>query len=456
MTGRWFRGAHRLWPAGASVLATSALGAALAGQTQAPAPFPGMLGEHPVIDYRGTPPRDVVATVNDALAAGSRTLGHDSRTGYLPAVLDALGISSASQLLVFSKTGLQRAHTGPRTPRALYFNEAVVVGYVPGASALEVAALDPTQGVVFYTLEQGPSVRPAFTRQTSCLTCHVSSATLGVPGYLVRSHLVDATGALVPHEPVVAVNHTTPHPQRWGGWFVTSEEAPPPYQLLGHLGNVTAAPHPSGGPPILSNRVMVEWLDGDAGAAGYLSRKSDHAALMVFDHQTYAANLLTRLGWEARLAAARGDASSAEVAARVRELADYLLFVGEAESSVEVSPPPGFVEHLRSRLPVDHRGRSLADLAIVPRSALATDLAPAEPLFVHACSFMVYSPAFEGLPAAVKTAVYRRLFAVLLGQVTGPRYAHLTAPRRQAVREILLDTRADIPVDLRTPRPGAQ
>ena len=126
MTGRWFRGAHRLWPAGASVLATSALGAALAGQTQAPAPFPGMLGEHPVIDYRGTPPRDVVATVNDALAAGSRTLGHDSRTGYLPAVLDALGISSASQLLVFSKTGLQRAHTGPRTPRALYFNEAVI------------------------------------------------------------------------------------------------------------------------------------------------------------------------------------------------------------------------------------------------------------------------------------------------------------------------------------------
>ena len=428
--------------------------AGLAGQTVAP--YPGALDEHPAIDYAHTPPTDAVAIVNLALAAGSRALTHDDRTGYLPAVLDALGISPASQLLVFSKTGLQRAHTSPRTPRALYFNETVVVGYVAGASALEVAALDPRQGVVFYTLEQRPSTTPAFTRQTSCLACHVSSSTLDVPGYLVRSHLVDAAGGLVPREPVLAVNHTTPHVQRWGGWFVTSEGAPPPYQLLGHLGNFTAAPHPTGGPPILSNHVLVEWLDADPAEAGYLSHASDHAALMVFDHQTHAANLLTRLGWQARVALARGGTSTTELDSRVEELVDYLLFVGEAESVVEVTPPAGFVEHLRARLPVDGQGRSLAEIAIVPRSPLATDLAPPAPLFVYPCSFMVYAPAFDGLPATVKAAVYRRLFAVLRGQVTGPRYARLTPPRRQAVSEILLDTKTDIPADLKSAPPVGQ
>ena len=33
---------------------------------------------------------------------------------------------------------------------------------------------------------------------------------------------------------------------------------------------------------------------------------SDIAALMVFDHQGHAINLLTRLGWETRVAAADG------------------------------------------------------------------------------------------------------------------------------------------------------
>ncbi len=135
---------------------------------------------------------------------------------------------------------------------------------------------------------------------------------------------------------------------------------------------------------------------------------------------------------------------------------DYLLFVNEAESIVEVEPPAGFVAHLRARLPADRRGRSLAEIAIVPRSALATDLAPPAPLFVYPCSFMIYAPAFDGLPAEVRTAVYRRLFAVLDGDVSGPRYDHLTAAGRQAVRTILLDTKNDIPADLRAAPAAAQ
>jgi hypothetical protein len=435
----------------AACAVSAAVVAGAAGTEVQPAPFPGVLDEHPAIAYARTPATDPVAVLNRALTAGTHRLTRADRTGYLPAVLEALGVAPESQLLVFSKTGVQRSHTGPRSPRALYFNETVAVGYIAGASAIEVAAHDRLQGVVFYTLEQRPSAAPSFTRQTSCLTCHVSSSTLDVPGFLVRSHVVDGEGALVPRQPVVAVNHATPHPERWGGWFVTTAAAPPPYQPMGHLGNLTASPHPHGGPPILSNHALVAWLDTDVRAAGYLSTASDHAALLVFDHQTYAANLLTRLGWEARVAAAAGALTlNAELGARVDGLVDYLLFVGEAESAVEVTPRPGFAARLRARVPADSRGRSLAEIAIVPRSAPATDLAPPARLFTYPCSFMIYAPAFDGLAAPVKEAVYRRLFAVLAGEVTGPRYAHLTPALRQAVREILLDTKTDLPPGLRT------
>lgn len=443
------RSSWRAWAPALTALATAAV-AAVHARAQAPA-FPGVLDEHPAIKYAETPTTDVVAMLNQALAEGTRTLRRDDRTGFLRDVLDALDVAPESQLLVFSKTGVQRATTGPHHPRALYYNDAVAVGYIPGASALELAALDRTQGVVFYTLDQQPGATPRFTRQTTCLTCHVAAGTLEVPGFIVRSHVVDASGTPLPKEPVVAVNHATPHTQRWGGWFVTSVGAPPPYQPMGHLGNLTASPHPTSGPPILSNHALIEWLDTDVGTAGYLSTSSDLAALLVFDHQTYAANLLTRLGWEARVAASGGGRLvTADVRARVDELVDYLLFVNEAAPAVEVSPRPGFQEHLRARVPADARGRSLADLEIVPRSNLATDLVPPTRLFRYSCSFMIYSAAFDGLPAEVKDAVYRRLFAVLDGHITGARYAQLTPPLRRAAREILLETKADLPGAVRT------
>ena len=65
---------------------------------------------------------------------------------------------------------------------------------------------------------------------------------------------------------------------------------------------------------------------------GYPSPYSDVVALMVLAHQTRMTNLLTRVGWEARLVAAASEARDA--AARVRaaavDLVDYMLFVDEA------------------------------------------------------------------------------------------------------------------------------
>lgn len=157
---------------------------------------------------------DRVAALNLALSAGSVSLARDERMGYLRSVLSALDVPEESQLLVFSKTGAQRAHTSPKNPRALYFNQSVAVGYVPGAPSLELAAHDPQRGLVFYTLDQAAGVAPAFTRQTGCLACHVTPGTLGVPGAIARSHMVDRGGNVVPGEPVVSVDQSTIHTAR--------------------------------------------------------------------------------------------------------------------------------------------------------------------------------------------------------------------------------------------------
>ena len=229
---------RRLFPIATAIAAAAismAFGIAVRGQKAEPQP--GVLYENPAVNYRFRPTTDRVATLNKEIASG-RTLPRETSMDFLLSVLDALGIPVESQLLVFSKTGVQRDYTSPHTPRALYFDQSVVVGYIPGAPLIEVAAHDPQQGVIFYTVDQkAPSA--VFKRQTSCLSCHVSASTLDVPGIIARSNTVSEDGNTQPQEGSHDVNHTTPHPDRWGGWFVTSEDAAPPYQQMAHRGNIT-------------------------------------------------------------------------------------------------------------------------------------------------------------------------------------------------------------------------
>jgi hypothetical protein len=321
---------------------------------------------------------------------------------------------------------VQRAHTNPHTPRALYFDESVVVGYVPDAPQIEVAAHDPRQGVVFYTIDQ-TAATPAFTRQTSCLGCHLSESTLDVPGLLARSHIVgrDGTVMLGAHD----VDHRTPHPDRWGGWYVTSEGAAAPYPTRSHLGNITFAGRTT------SDEVFVDWLNSAPETRGYLSGSSDVVSLLAFDHQMHAINLLTRLNWESRVAAGAGsvDARDSATGPLVDELAEYLLFVREARLTTPLVPRAGFAQHLAAKTPKDHLGRSLGQLELVNR------------LLKYPCSYMVYSDAFDALTPDVKAAVYRRMIDVLSSDRAYADYAHVTADERRAVIEILKETKADFP-----------
>lgn len=409
--------------------AATTLGASLSGQAR-PA-YVGMLDEHPAIQYAVRPTTDRIVKLNDALARGERSLQRDERTGYLLALLDSLGLPVESQLLVFSKTGVQRGYTGPRNPRALYFDESVVVGYIPGAPMIEIAAHDPQQGVVFYTLDQAADP-PAFHRQTNCLTCHVSTTTLDIPGLIDRSNMVDREGGVMPQLGNFAVSHRTEHTQRWGGWFVTKNISTAQYAQLGHLGNVTVTVHPTSGPAIISDHVFIEWLDSAPEARGYPSAGSDIAALLAFDHQSYAINLITRLNWEARVADASGG-SGADTDSVVAELADYLLFVDEAPIVVEITPLSGFAERLLARTPKDRLGRSFGELELTTR------------LLRYPCSYMVYTEAFDALATPVKGAVYKRMLTILTGTDEDARYSHLSDDDRGAILDILRDTKPDFP-----------
>lgn len=386
--------------------------------------YVGVLDEHPAIQYAHRPARDRVSVLHRAIAAGTHSLVFQDKGGYLRSVLDALSVPAESQLLVFSKTGVQSAATSPQNPRAIFFNDSVVVGYIPGARFLEIASHDPEQGVQFYTIDQTSTSRPEIARRRECLSCHVSSSTLDVPGMINRSMFTDADGRALPQLGSFVVDHRTRLLDRWGGMYVTGNYTLFPYNVAVHMGNVTTSTNGSSG-PVSSNEAFIQWVNSEPDTRGYAGTESDIAAFMAFDHQMHAVNLLTRLNWEARV-----NGQWRHIA---EELADYLLFVGEAPPPARVKPRAGFAATFAAGAPKDRQGRSLRELDLEQR------------FLRYPCSYMIDTAAFDSLPATAKTAVYERLWAGLSGRDRSAKYAHLSAADRRAVIEILRDTKKDLP-----------
>jgi hypothetical protein len=383
--------------------------------------------EDPAIAYTKAPVSNVVADLNAQLADGSVQLRFEGRSGYLQSVLDALRVPADSQLLLFSQTSLQAARIGPANPRALFFNDRAAVGWVRDGDLLEVAAHDAALGTVFYTLEQKPGAAaagpPQFKRAFICLGCHVTSDTLGVPGLLNFSVTESGPGSLMR---AVAMDHRTPLGSRWGSWFVTGGAGG-----LGHRGNEAPALDPA-------RRRDLRSVDGLFEPDGYRAATSDIGALLVFSHQTQMMNLLTRIGWEARVAGAASSGADPRVAQMMNgiaaEVVDYMLFIDEAALPGRVQGAAGFAERFAAGGPRDTKGRSLHELDLTRR------------LLKYPCSYLIYSPAFDGLAPAAKDPIYRRLWDVLSGAEAGERYRRaLSREDRQAILEILRDTKKDLP-----------
>jgi hypothetical protein len=385
--------------------------------------------DHPAIEYAQRPTTDAVSRLVRQIAGGTMQPAFDASSGYLRSVLQALDLPVESQILVFSRTGIQSGSTGPRNPRALYFNDSVVVGFLRGAPFLELASHDPQQGVIFSTLPQNAGSVATPTRRDRCVSCHQSLASLDVPGMLVRSHFVSPNGVPLRQLGDVVVDHRTPFAQRWGGWYVTGTHG-----AMRHLGNATIVdaekPEAAITTDTLNRRSLAQAFD----SAGYPSAHSDIVALMVFEHQMHAINLITRVGWEVRVARHenRLDLTTGPAADAIAELVDYFLFVDEAPLTAPVDGASGFAATFSRGGRRDRKGRSLRDLDLQTR------------LLRVPCSYMIDTAAFDGLPSEARDAIYRRMWTILSEPADG-RYRRLSAADRRAVVEILRDTRKDLP-----------
>ena len=407
----------------AAVVVAAVVGTSVAAMGQlTERPLAGALA-HPAIGYYTQPSHDLVAELNHRIEDGGARVTFDETSGYLRSVLDVLRVPADSQMLVMSKTGVQGLYTSPENPRAIYFNDAITVGYIRGAPLLELAVQDPRQGVLFYTIEQKPQARPSIERRPACLSCHQNYATLHVPGLLARSVFMAPDGLPLGQFGSYDADDRTPFRRRWGGWFVTGDDG-----AMRHLGNAVVTDKEKREAIVSDSTLHPIALDAVFDRRGYLSAQSDIVALMVFEHQAHMTNLITRLGWETRMTgAAPRDA--------VGELVDYLLFVDEEPLPAAIKGASGFAERFSGLGPADRRGRSLRQLDLNRR------------LMRYPCSYMVYSDAFAALPAGARQAVYVRMWDILSGGDTGPKYARLAEPGRRAVMDILRETLHDLPAE---------
>lgn len=398
--------------------------------------------EHEPILYGKTEPRNRVSQLVERIKAGKVQLQHEPHFGYLRSLLTELEVPTSSQMLVFSKTSLQRHRIAPHAPRALYFNDDVYVGFCQQGDVLELSAVDPQLGAVFYTLDQTQPQAPRILRQSdNCLICHSSSHTKDVPGHLVRSVFTDTSGFPMLAAGSYRIDHTSPLEKRWGGWYVTGTHGPQK-----HMGNMTIA----------GRNVPLE-IDNSAGmnlaelgdrfdADDYLSPHSDIVALMVLEHQADGQNLIARANFLTRQAVHYQEALNRELRepeghiwestkSRIKSagepLVEHLFFSGEAELTHRIQGTSGFAKEFAERGPRDSQGRSLRDFDLETR------------MFKFRCNYLIYSASFRALPNEAKAYVLRRMREVLGGQDQSKKFAHLAADERQAILEILRDTLPD-------------
>lgn len=400
--------------------------------------------EREPINYSTASPQDRVAQLKQQVDAGELTLNYDADHGYLAALMEYLQVPASSQTLVFSKTSLQRHRISPRTPRALYFNDDIYLGWVQQGDVVEISAVDPQLGAVFYTLDQNDKSRAVITRQTDhCLLCHASSHTQRIPGHIMRSVYTDASGLPVFSSGTYRTDDSSPLSERWGGWYVTGTHG-----RQRHMGNV-----------IVDGKNGPEEIDVDSGAnvtdlkdlvstSPYISPDSDIVALMVLGHQVAVHNQIAAANFNGRTTQRdavvmnqalerpqefESESTQRRYASAAEKVVEALLMVDEHQLSEPIVGTTTFADDFATRGPFDSQGRSLRQFDLKRR------------LFRYPCSFLIYSEAFDGLPNRVREGVYQRLWEILTGQDQSEQFAHLMPADRRAILEILRETKKDLP-----------
>ncbi len=386
--------------------------------------------DEPPHNYRTRVLQDRFSRLKTALEAGRVALDYSNEKAFLLSVLRVLGIPATSQMLVFSTTSLQLSLINPANPRALYFNEDVYLGFIPGGK-IEIVSLDPEIGGVFYIFDIPKDGRPPRPdRSERCMNCHSGDDTGHVPGIVVKSVVPGPTGGSLETFRRDQTGHGIPFEQRFGGWYVTGKTGITNHwgNLIGRFsdGQLLKIPNPPG------TRFSY---------AKYPVASSDILPQLLHEHQAGFVNRVVQASYRARtdLAVSGGQLTpeqSAELDLQARIITRYLLF------AEEVPLPLGGVEgdaafkadFLRTRR-MGPGGISLKDFDLRTR------------LFRQRCSYMIYSAVFTGLPPAMKQRVYARLREALSAEKPDKEFSYLPPGEKLAIRSILKATLPDLPAN---------
>lgn len=384
--------------------------------------------EGPPHNYLSAPLKDRFTRLKADIESRRIPLDHSSEKAFVISLLKALDVPASSQMLVFSTTSLQLRYITPSNPRALFFNDDIYVGYIPGAK-IEIISIDPELGGIFYMFDIPRDERPIVVeRSERCVNCHTREDTGFVPGIIVKSVVPGPTGGSLRAFRRERTGHDVPFEERFGGWYLTGKSG-----ITGHWGNTIGRLVPDG----IARTTIEPGRLFDF--AKYPVATSDILPQLVHEHQAGFANRVMQAAYRTRAAYHEdgqklGSAHFAELDAQARGVVRYLLFADE------VPLPAGGVEG-DSAFKVDfakHRkpgpgGASLRDFDLRTR------------LFRHRCSYMIYSPEFQGLPVRMKQQIYIHLRAALSTEKPLAEFAYLPASEKQAIRGILKATLADLP-----------
>lgn len=389
-------------------------------------------GRGSVLAAPDVPPQDPISRLARQLDSGEATLDYREKGGYLPSLMEHLDVNVDSQTLVFSKTSFQQAIINPQNPRAVYFNDEVAVGTVPGGDVHELLALEPTQGMVFYSLNTKKTEQPRLQRRgIECLFCH-AMGNKGAPSLVVASVIPDPTGMPAYTSTFIGtIDHRTPFEQRWGGWYVTGTHGSEQ-----HLGNAVA-PDPLRPLDLeLEGSQNLTSLESKFDVTKHLTGTSDIVALMTLEHQVGMANRINALVYQYNRLKHDGvsEADWALLDVDIDDLVGYMLFVDEAPIKQPVQGVSTFTRTFSARGPRDQKGRSLRDFDLRTR------------VFKYPLSYMIYTELFDRTPAPILDRIYKKLFDVLTDEGAVGKYAVLLAADRQAVLEIVRDTKPNLPV----------
>jgi len=401
----------------------SALAACLIGQalpaSEKESEFPQASFRAEVHRYLEKEPRDPFSLIKTELESGSLSYDHEQPLGYLESLLEKLKISKYSQQLVFSTTSLQLSKISPRNPRAIYFNEDLYLGYVPGGE-IEVIGIDPEIGAIPYIFSppygKEKAWNPKAIRSRRCMNCHANADIGGIPGLLVSSVIPGPGGGSIDAFRQSETGHSIPYDLRFGGWHLTGSHTFPKSwaNSTGVMSKsvVTKIPNPPG--------TFFNWNQ-------YLVSQSEVIANLILEHQVGFINRCVGATYRLRefflLEESKDPEQRRERLAReANRIVEYALFSNEA-------PLPKPISFANSSFAKSFQGKAnpLRQLNLKDR------------LMERRCSYMIGSLAFQGLPRELKGGVFSQIKAIM----TKPRsqlaakFSYFGEKERKEINEVL-------------------